>query len=392
MTRPACILLVAAEASGDRLGADLAEALRRRLGDGVRFVGVGGERMRRAGVDSPFPIADLSVLGLVEGLLAYPRVRRRARETAALAGRERIDIAVLIDSWGFTLRVAQRLRRLMPAVPIVKYVGPQVWASRPGRARTLALVADRLLTVHAFDAPFFEAAGLKTTFVGNSSLALDVSGVDALRGRRRIGAEPGARILLVLPGSRPAEVRRMLAPMRDAVARLVRDRPDLRIVIPVASTVAERVRAGVAGWPGAPVLIDDEAEKLDLMAAATAALACSGSVTTELALAGCPMVVGYRLGWLTHLILQRLITTDRICLLNIAADAERVPERVQSACTGAALAAAVAPWLDDANLRARQVAAQATALNRLGRGQPGAPAELAADAVLDVLTSGQAPG
>ena len=131
-------MLVAAEASGDELGAGLARALKARLGDGVRFVGVGGARMAAEGVESPFDIAELSILGLLEGLLAYREVVRRADETAALAVREKPDVAVLIDSWGFTLRVAQRLRPPLPELPLVKYVGPQVWASRPGRAKTLA--------------------------------------------------------------------------------------------------------------------------------------------------------------------------------------------------------------------------------------------------------------
>src|SRR5690242_914973 len=129
--RPLTVMLVAAEASGDDRGAGLARALKRKLGEGgVRLVGVGGQRMAAEGVQSPFDIADLSIFGLTEGLLAYPKVVRRADETAALAARETPDVAVLIDSWGFTLRVAQRLRRRTPALPLVKYVAPQVWASR----------------------------------------------------------------------------------------------------------------------------------------------------------------------------------------------------------------------------------------------------------------------
>ena len=197
------VMLVAAEASGDILGAELAAALRRRLGDGVRFVGVGGARMAEEGVDSPFDIADLSILGIFEGVRAYPRVKRRVRDTVALAARERPDIAVLIDSWGFTLRVAQGLRRLDPALPLVKYVGPQVWASRPGRAGTLARSVDHLLTIHGFDAPWFEREGLATTFVGNSTLARDISGADPQRLRRHIGAEDDAPILLV-PARQPS--------------------------------------------------------------------------------------------------------------------------------------------------------------------------------------------
>src|SRR6185312_10595269 len=206
VSRPLTVMLVAAEASGDDRGAGLARALKRRLGEGVRFVGVGGERMAAEGVESPFDIADISILGLLEGLLAYPRIVRRAGETAAIAAREKPDVAVLIDSWGFTLRVAQRLRRLDPGLPLVKYVGPQVWATRPGRARTLAAAVDHLLSIHAFDAPWFEAEGLPVTFVGNSALSVDFSGAQPQRLRKEIGAAADDPVLLVLPGSRPAEI------------------------------------------------------------------------------------------------------------------------------------------------------------------------------------------
>ena len=249
MSRPLCVMLVAAEASGDALGAELARSLKARLGaDNVRFVGVGGAQMAREGVQSPFNISELSILGLFEGLMAYPRVVRRANETAALAAREKPDVAVLIDSWGFNLRVAHRLRRLDPKLPLIKYVGPQVWASRPGRAKTLAKAVDHLLAIHSFDAPYFEAAGLKTTFVGNPSLARDLSGADGARLRAAIDAEPDAQILLILPGSRRSEIARVMPAFEDAAAHLLDERPDLRIVVPVAPTVADQVKARLAAW------------------------------------------------------------------------------------------------------------------------------------------------
>ncbi len=382
---PLCVMLVAAEASGDALGGALAQALRTRLGERVRFVGIGGARMAAQGVRSPFDIAELSVLGLLEGVRAYPRVRRRAREAAALARRERPDIAVLIDSWGFTLRVAQRLRRIDPAMPLVKYVGPQVWASRPGRAKTLAGAVDLLLSIHAFDAPYFEGAGLRTLFVGNSSMSRDLSAADPRRLRRRIGAAPGDPILLVLPGSRPGEVARLAQPFGEAAARLKATRPALQVVVPVAATVAEPLRSAMAPWPFPVHPVEDEAGKLDAMAAAAVALTCSGSVTTELALAGCPMVVAYRMAPLTHAVLKRLVTTEWITLFNIAAGREVAPERVQGRCTGEILAQDLARLLDDPALRARQIADQSAALELMGRGQGGDPAARAADAVIAML-------
>jgi lipid-A-disaccharide synthase len=390
MSAPLCIMLVAAEASGDKLGADLAQALKRRLGEGVRFVGVGGERMAGQGLQSPFAIAELSILGLWEGLRAYPRVRRRARETAEIALREKPDIAILIDSWGFTLRVAQALRNRDPTLPIVKYVAPQVWASRPGRARTLARTVDLLLSIHSFDAPYFEAEGLPTTFVGNSSLRPRAVGADPQRLRDHIGAEAGEPILLVLPGSRPAEIARLTPPFADAVRRLRSSHPKLHVVLPLASTVAAQVKAMADAdptlWPGV-WMIEDDALKAHAMASGTVALACSGSVTTELALNGCPMVVGYKLGALTHIILRRLVTTKYITLFNIAAGREIAPEFVQHACTGQALAHAVGLRLDDPALRSAQIAAQDMALDKMGRAEIGDPAERAADAVLTLLSA-----
>ena len=389
MDRPLTVLLVAAEASGDDRGAGLARALRERLGEKVRFVGVGGENLAAEGLQSPFDIAELSILGLWEGLMAFPRVVRRADETAAIAAREKPDVAVLIDSWGFTLRVAQRLRKLDPTLPLIKYVGPQVWASRPGRAKTLAATVDHLLTIHAFDASYFEAAGLPTTFVGNATLSLDFSDAHPERLRREIGAEPDQPILLVLPGSRPSEIARVLPAFEDAVNILKAERPELQIVVPAAPTVLEAVKARVAGWPHRAHIIEGEAGKRDAFKAATVALACSGTVTTELALAGAPMVVGYRLGPITYALLKPLIRTKYVTLFNIAAQAFIAPELIQGHCNGPELAAEVAKRLDDPVLRAAQVAAQDAALAKMGRGGPD-PSEAAATAVLKIVEARRA--
>ncbi len=385
MSRPICIMLVAAEASGDNRGAELMAALKRRLGEGaVRFVGLGGARMTAEGLASPFDMSELSILGLVEGLKAYPRVIRRADEMAALALRERPDVAILIDSWGFTVRLAQRLKAQTPELLVVKYVAPQVWAYREGRAAALAKTVDHLLSIHTFDAPIFEKVGLPTTFVGNSTLNLDLSAADPDGLRRRLGISPEAPLLLVLPGSRPSEIERVLPPFAEAVALLKAARPGLQVVVPAASTVAEMVRTRVAGWPHRAHVVEGEADRYSAMKAATVALACSGTVTTEVALAGAPMVVGYRLAPLTYAIIKRLIRTRYVTLFNIAADAFVAPELLQEACTGPNLARELALRLDDEDMRRRQVEAQSAALAKMGRGGPD-PSEAAALAVLKLL-------
>lgn len=384
MSRLLCVMLVAAEASGDDRGAGLAAALRRRLGGNVRFVGVGGVQLAREGLVSPFDIAELSILGVFEGLKAYPRIRRRVKETAAIAVREQPDVVVLIDSWGFTIRVAREIRRLAPRIPLVKYVAPQIWAWRPGRARVLASAVDHVLSINTLDAPYFEAAGLPTTFVGNGALALDFSTADPARLRAEIGAGDGDPVLLVLPGSRPGEIERVMPAFEAAVELLKSSRPGLHVLVAAAPTVAASVRARVAAWPHSAHVVEGEGRKLDAMKAATVALACSGTVTTELALAGCPMVVGYRLSPMTYAVLQRLVKPPWVTLFNIAAGAEIAPEHLQDDCRGETLARDVAERLDDPDLRARQAAAQDAALVKMGRGGPD-PSETAADAILKLV-------
>jgi lipid-A-disaccharide synthase len=392
VTRPVCIMLVAGEASGDALGARLARALRKRFGEGgVRFVGVGGAQMAAEGVVSPFDLSEISVLGVFEGLLRYRQIIARVNDAAELAVREKPDIAVLIDSWGFTVRVARRLRALDPGLPLVKYVGTQVWAWRAGRAKVLAAAVDHLLSIHAFEPPYFEREGLKTTFVGNPALARDPSRADPARLRAAVGADAGDPILLVLPGSRQGEIKRMSPPFGDAVRLLKASHPNLRIVVPAAATVAQQVKDQVASWiPGVDV-IEDEGLKFDAMAAATVALACSGTVTTELALAGCPVVVAYRLGPMTYLVLRAMIRTPYVTLFNIVAQKFIAPELIQNDCNGPSLAAAVAERLDDAALRTRQIAEQNAAVEKMGRGGPD-PSERAADVIVQMLEARKAAG
>lgn len=382
------IMLVAGEASGDDRGAGLAHALRRRLDGNLKLIGVGGPRMAEAGVHSLFDMAEISVFGLLEGLLAIPRVRRRAREVAMAAAREGADLVVLIDSWGFSWLAARALRRLAPRVRLVKYVAPQVWATRPGRAKALAGLVDHLLVINSFEPPYFEAWGLPTTFVGNPALHMDFSACDpaGFRSRHGIGAE--APVLLVLPGSRPGEVDRLLPPFEDAIRRLKVDHPSLQVVLPVAESVADRVKAAVAGWPLRVHVVEGEEEKREALRAGDLALACSGTVTLEVAQAGVPMVVAYRLGSVTHFVARFLIRTPWVVLFNIAARDFVAPELIQDDCTGPRLAAELDRRLRDPAFRRAQVAAQDAALDQMGRGGPD-PSEAAALVVLEVLSGDQ---
>lgn len=383
MTRPLKVMLVAAEASGDALGAGLARALKQRLGDDLTLVGIGGPRMAAEGISSPFDIADLSIHGWLEGLKAYGLVKQRVADTAALAERERPDAVVLIDSWGFTIRVAKALRPLMPDVPLIKYVGPQVWASRPGRAKTLAAAVDHLLALYAFDAPWFEREGLPTTVVGSQALHVDMSGADPAAFRAARGIAPDAPMLLVLPGSRPSEIRLMTPVYSGTVARLKASIPDLQVAVAVAGTVAAHVRAEVAAWPVEAHLVDED-DKYAAMKAATVALATSGTVSTELALAGAPMIIAYRFQPLSYAIMRPFFTGKYATLFNHAADEEIAPEYIQQDATPDKLAPAVERLLTNPAARADQSRRQIAALDLMGR-EGRDPSEIAAEAVLDVM-------
>ena len=379
------LMLIAAEASGDALGAGLMTQLRAQAPDvDWAFVGVGGVRMAEQGVQSPFDIAQLSILGLVEGLKALPRVNARVKDTVALAVREKPDAVVLIDSWGFTLRAAQAIRKALPGVPLIKYVGPQVWAARPGRAKTLAATVDFLIALHPMDPPFFEKYGLKTVVVGNPALHADMSGADPLAFRKSIGLGAGDPMLLVLPGSRPAEIRHMMPVFTEVMTRLHAVRPNLTFVMPVADTVRERVLDAAAAIPVKIHFVDNEADKFSAMQAATLALACSGTVSTELALAGCPMVIAYKLEALTFWIYKRISTLKHATMFNIMTDQRIAPEFIQDECTPDNLLKAIDARLDDPALRETQITEQYAALDIMGRGQQ-PTAERAARAVLDFL-------
>lgn len=385
MTRPLKIMLVAAEASGDALGAGLASALKAQTDGPITFVGVGGPRMAALGIDSPFNISELSIMGWLEGLKAYGLVKRRVADTVALAVAEKPDAVVLIDSWGFTIRVAKALRAVLPSVPLIKYVGPQVWASRPGRAKTLAATVDHLLALYSFDAPWFERKGLPTTVVGSQAVHVDMDAADGARFRASRHMAADAPLLLVLPGSRPGEISRMTPVFEQAVARLKADRPGLQVAVVAAETVATEVAARIAAWPFRVQLVQ-EAEKYDAMRACDVALATSGTVSTELALAGAPMVIAYRFDGLSYAIMRPFFTGKFATLFNIAADEEIAPELIQTDATPERMVAAVGRLLDDPAARADQAARQMAALDRMGRGAPD-PSELAAKAVMTVIAN-----
>ena len=376
-----CIYIVAAEPSGDALGGDLIDAICRRTRDDVSFFGIGGEAMAARGVASLFDTSELSVLGLVEGIKAYGAVKKRVEEAAQHIAQVKPDALVLIDSWGFMWRVARRVRELGCQTPRIKLIGPQVWATRPGRARTLAENVDHLLCIHSFETPFYSPYGLPTTVVGNPALARDEQG-DGSRIRSKYGLSDDTRIIGLLPGSRQSEVSNV-SPILESAAAILCKQDDNRIVLCApAASIRRQILEHSRHWTFRHVIAEPDDAKPDVLAAMDLALACSGTVSTEAALQGAPVVVGYRIGWATWAVARLFLMKSRfITLLNVAADREIAPEFVQTRFTPAKVAAASERLLSDEKQRQTQITAQFDALNQMGRGQR-PPAEISADVIL----------
>ena len=382
------IYMAAGEASGDILGARLIAALRRRRPD-LEFAGIGGERMAEQGVRSLFPMRELSLMGLLEVLPNLRRLARRMAEAEADVLARRPALLVTIDAPGFTLRLAARVKPR--GVPVLHYVAPQVWAWRPGRVRRIAEEVDRILALLPFEPPFFEAAGIPVRFVGHPVLESGADAGDAARFRAAHGIAEGGRVVVVMPGSRRSEVRRLLGLFGEALRLTGQAVPGLRPVVALAGAVEGAVREGCAGWPVPPVMVRQPSDKYDAFAAAAAGLIKSGTSSLEVAVGGVPHVVGYRVNPVTAAIVRRLITVPHASLVNLLAEREVVPEYIQERCTPALLAEGLTRLLREPEAAAAQRAGFAEALGRL-RPPEGVPSEAAAAAVLEMIGEARAEG
>jgi lipid-A-disaccharide synthase len=380
------VMLIAGEPSGDALGEQLIESLKATSDRTLRIVGIGGQHMRAAGLQSLFGLDDTSVMGLREVVPRIPRILRRVREAADLAIRLRPDLVVMIDSPDFTHRVAKRIKRLAPDLRLANYVAPQVWASRPKRAQRMAQYFDHVLCLLPFEVPFFEKAGLPATFVGHPVIERTPAPGLGVAFRARHGIAENQKVLVVLPGSRLSEVHFLWPVFKDAIEQTERRTGPLSIVVPTVSTVARRVKEAVSAWRASAIVVEDAAEKWSAFDAADAALAASGTVSTELALMSTPMVIGYRVGAVTAGIARQLMTLPpHITLVNLILNRRAIPEFVQDDCTAENLSRELVTLLMNPAARMAQVVASGEAIKALGFGQE-RPSLRAARAILALAT------
>ena len=350
------VFLIATEESGDRLGANLMKVLRQRLGDAVRFEGVGGRSMAREGLTSLFPIEELSIIGFAAVVKQLRKILRLIGETADAVTRASPDILVIIDSPDFTHRVARRVRARDPSIPIVDYVSPSVWAWRPGRALAMRKYVDHVLALLPFEPEAYKRLhGPPCSYVGHPLTEQLSSLRPGPEEQKRRQQQPP--VLLVLPGSRRSEIRHHMAIFGRALRHLRADGVAFELVLPTMPHLQELVAAHVKGWTVAPRVVIGEQEKRAAFRIAHAALAKSGTVTLELAIAGVPMVTAYRAGAVEAWILQRAINVPSVILANLVIGENVIPEFLQNDCRPEKLARALREVMTDTPARQRQVEA-----------------------------------
>jgi lipid-A-disaccharide synthase len=388
------VYLVAGEASGDQLGAKLMPALRARLGDArVRFMGVGGERMQAEGLQSLFPLADISVMGLTAVIPRLPTLVRRVYDTVADIAATKPDVLVIIDSPDFTHSVAKRARRRLPTLPVVDYVSPSVWAWRPGRARRMRRYVDHVLALLPFEPEAHcRLGGPACTYVGHPLIERLSALRPAVGERPPLGAAE-ATTLLVLPGSRRSEITRLMPPFGEVVAQVSSAQAaagagPLRLILPAVAHLRAEIEAAAATWPVKPEIVLGEEAKHAAFRAGHAALAASGTVTLELALAGVPMVVAYRVSKIEEWLMP-IVSVPSFVLPNLVLGNNAMPEFIQRDCTPERLTAALSPLLRPSAERQAQLDALRRLDSLMTIGED-SPSERAARIVVEVV--GRASG
>jgi lipid-A-disaccharide synthase len=369
------VFLIAGEPSGDRLGGALMQGLMTLRPD-ISFAGVGGPLMQAQGLNSQFPMEELSIMGIAEVLPKYFALKRRIAEVAAAVTDAKPDVLITIDSPDFCLRVAGLVKAANSHQATVHYVAPSVWAWRPGRAVKMARVIDHVLALLPFEPPLMTAAGMSCDFVGHPVVSEPV----ATPQECALIAGEGP-LILALPGSRNGEVIR-LAPVIGAVlARIKQQYPSARVALPTVRGVAALVRQLSADWPITPMIIEDTARKRAAFAVADVAIAASGTVSLELAANGCPMVIAYDMNPVTLWLMRRAALIDTVTLVNLVSETRVVPEFIGDRCRADLIAPAMLELLEN---RDTQLDAMQITMDRLGRGGE-APGLRAAKSVLGFL-------
>jgi lipid-A-disaccharide synthase len=382
MSYPPLFFLIAGEASGDLLGARLMQALKVQTNNQVRFVGIGGPRMKKEGIELFFSQTELAHFGLFELLRHIPHLLKRIRQTVAEIKRVRPAALITIDAPDFCFRVAKKLKN--QDIPLVHYVAPTVWAWRPGRARKVAQFLDHLLALLPFEPPYFTAEGLDCTFVGHPIIESGAAYGDAARFLKTYSIKPDALVLTVLPGSRRSEITKLLPIFTETVTHLSRQHDNIHVVVPTVASLLPSIQQHTRSWSVPVTIVESDQDKYDALAASRAALACSGTIALELALARLPAVIAYKVSRVTYYLYRHLIKVKYANLVNLMHDDMIVPELLQQDCTPEKLSVALHTLLVNDGARRKQTDGLTTVASWLGEGQF-IPSERAAEVVLGLI-------
>lgn len=379
------IFLLAGEASGDNLGAKLMRAIKEAEPQ-VKFSGVGGPQMEALGLQSLFPMGELSLLGFAEIIPHIPHLLKRIEQTADNIEKLNPDIIVTIDAPAFNTRVARKLKERGNKIKRVHYVAPSVWAYKPKRAEKVAALYDHLLTLLPFEPPYFDKVGLPCTFVGHPIIEDEFSGGKGELFRQKHGIYKKAPTIYMMPGSRESELKRLLPIFVETLSILNEDLDGLHAIILAADGFEKKIDKEFAAINVAHTVITNRREnKIDALAASDIGLVKSGTGSLELALAGVPMVVTYKVNRLSAWVLRRMINVSYVNIINLLLDAPVIPELLQEDCKPEYLAAALASLLDNRDARRNQLINSQKALHMLSPGQMTTPSRKAAETILGLI-------
>ena len=384
------VFIIAGEASGDKLGAAMMKGFKEQTTQEIEFIGVGGALMEEMGFTSLFPMEEISLMGISEILSQYRHLKRRIGQTASAVLKEKPDVLITIDLPEFSFRVANLVKQTSN-IPTVHYVAPTVWAWRPARARKIAKYIDHLLALFPFEPPLMQAAGMSCDFVGHPVIDDPIApqqDINDFRSQFGLNSSP---VLLCLPGSRRAEIKRLAPVFEKSLAKVKAVHPQMNVVLPAAPSVAELVLDTVRHWVHKPIVLDpreftlDQASNLKRAAfkSADVALAASGTVSLELAVNQTPMVIAYDMNWISRQVIGRMLQVDSVNLVNLVSNTRTVPEYIGKACQPVAIASAICDVLEAPTT---QIEAMQSTVERL-KSPISTPGISAAKSVLDFLKS-----
>ena len=379
------VYFIAGEPSGDLLASRLMRALRQKLGDRVQFCGVGGETMAEEGLTSLFDISDLAIMGFFEVFKSLPIVLKRMRQIWDDIAKVQPDIVITVDSWSFSQRIHAGMKKRHLNMPHIHYVAPQVWAWKAKRAKTIKKWIDHLLCLLPFEAPLFTKHGMPCTYVGHSVIESGADKGDETRFfAEHPEVDPQSFIVTVLPGSRKTELKYLLPVFEQVVERLKEKHPSLVVVMPTVQTVAQRLQQAVQMWKVPVIIVQGRQARYDAFAASRLAVAASGTVSLELAMARIPHLIAYKLNRVTGFLARRVLKIKYVNLINILADQPIIPECLQENCTPDYILAQVEKLSGPEG--AEQIKRAETELKKLGMSTQ--PSQKAADKVLEILHEG----